>query len=61
MTSGSLYQFCRDGPNDNITDSESFKFKSKFVDNTNNAGIINAKTAVSLKYFNNFEELLKCP
>ena len=26
-TSESLYQFCRDEPNDNITDSESLKFK----------------------------------
>ena len=40
-TSGGLYQFCRDEPNVNITDSESFKFKSKFLDNTNNSSIIN--------------------
>ena len=26
-TTWRLYQFCRDGPNDKITDSESFKFK----------------------------------
>ena len=30
-TSGSLYQFCRDQLNDDIADSESFKFKSKFL------------------------------
>ena len=29
-TSGSLYQFYRNDPNDDITESESFKFKSKF-------------------------------
>ena len=29
-TSGSLYQFCIDESNKNITDSESFKFKSKY-------------------------------
>ena len=29
--SRSLYQFCRDEPNDDITESESFKFKSKFL------------------------------
>ena len=29
-TSGSLYQFYRDDPNDDIAESESFKFKSKF-------------------------------
>ena len=29
--SRSLYQFCRDEPKDDITESESFKFKSKFL------------------------------
>ena len=52
--SGSLCQLCRDEPNDNITDSESFKFKSKFLDNTNNASIVNAKIAMPLKYLSNF-------
>ena len=47
---GSLWQYCRDEPNENITDCESFKFKSKFLDNTNDAGTINTKIAVSLKY-----------
>ena len=46
--SGSLYQFCRDEPNNIITNSDSFKFKSKFLDNTNNAGIINAEIDVPL-------------
>ena len=32
--------------NDNITDSESFKFKSKGIDNTNNAGTKNLKITV---------------
>ena len=41
-TTGSLYQFCTDDPNDDITESEFFKFKSKSLENTNNAGIINA-------------------
>ena len=44
--SESLYQFCRD--------DASFKFKSTFLGNTNNAGIINAERAVSLKYLSNF-------
>ena len=60
-TSGSLYQFCRDEPNNNITDSESFKFKSKFLDNTNNEGIIDAKIAVLLKYLRNFWRTLEIP
>ena len=51
----SLYQFYRDELNDNdITDSESFKFRSKFLNNTNNAVIINSKIAVPLKYSSNF-------
>ena len=53
-TSGSLYQFCRDELNDNITDSESFKFKSKFLGKTNNENTINAKIAVPLKHLSNF-------
>ena len=54
-TSGSLYPFYRDESNDdNITESEWFKFKSKLLDNTNNAGIINAKIVAPLKYLNNF-------
>ena len=42
-TYGSLYQFCIHEPNNNITDSESFKFKFKFLDNTNNEGIMMQK------------------
>ena len=53
-TTGSLYQFCRDGPNDKITDSESFKFTWKFLDNANNESIINAKKLVSFIYLSNF-------
>ena len=60
-TSGSLYQFWSDEPNNNITDSESFKFKSKFLDNTNNEGIIDAKIAVLLKYLRNFWRTLEIP
>ena len=48
-TSASLYQFCRDESNDNITDSESFKSKSKFLDFTNNGSTINAKNSCAIK------------
>ena len=41
-----LYQFCRDEPKNLITDSESFTFKSRFLINTDNIGIINANIAV---------------
>ena len=44
-TSGSLWQYCRDERNSNITE-----FKSKLFDNTYNAGIINAKIGMPSKY-----------
>ena len=47
-TSGSLCKFCRDETNNVITEFESFKFKSKFLENTNNEGITNAETALLL-------------
>ena len=31
-----LWQYCRDESDNNIADSESFKFKLKFLDDTNN-------------------------
>ena len=34
-TLASLYQYCRDTPDDNITDSKSFKFKSSVTENNN--------------------------
>ena len=39
-TSRSLYQFCRDEPKNPIADSELLKFKSRFLNNTNNAKLI---------------------
>ena len=38
-TSGSLYQFYKDDPHNNLADSESFKFKSKVIDKTYNEGL----------------------
>ena len=57
-TSGSLYKFCRDEPNDNIADSKSVTFKSKFLDNTNNAD--KCKNSCAIKMLKYFFELLKC-
>ena len=48
-TSGSLWQYCKDDPNDNMTDSESFKFNSRLTNNTKVA-IANPEIAVPLKY-----------
>ena len=60
--SASLCQFYRDEPNDNdITESKSFKLKSKFLDNTNKEGIINTKIVVPLKYLSNFWRTLEIP
>ena len=44
----------RDDPNDNITKSESFKFKSRFTSNTNNGSTGNVEIDVSLKYLSKF-------
>ena len=54
-TSGSLWQYYKDDPIDNLTDSESFKYKVKITENTPAAG--NAKGVeiiVLLKYLSNF-------
>ena len=59
-TSGSLWQYCKDDPNDNLTDSESFKSKVKITGNIPNNG--NAKyieIIVPLKYLSNFWRTLE--
>ena len=60
-TYGSLWQYYKDEPNDNIADTESFKSKVKITGKTPDDG--NAKdieTIVPLKYLVIFGELLKC-
>ena len=60
-TSGSLWQYYRDDPNDNITQSQPLKYKTKITGKTLAAGNTNdLKIAVPLKYLSNFRELLKC-
>ena len=60
-TFGSLWKFYRDEPNDNLTDSESFKSKMKITGNTPNDGNTkNVEIAVPLKYLSNYGEHLKC-
>ena len=58
-TSRSLLQFLRHEPHGTITNSESFKFKSRFLDKIYNVGIINAKIAVRLKKLSNFWRALE--
>ena len=61
-TSGSLWQYYKDEPNDNIADSESFKSKVKITGksladrNTKDFEII-----VPLKYLSNFWRTLEMP
>ena len=61
-TSGSLWQYFRDEPDDYIEDSESFKSKIKITGKTPNTG--NEKDIeimVPLKYFSNFWRTLEMP
>ena len=54
-TSGS----CRDGPNDNLADSESFKSKIKITGKTpDNGNEKDVEIMVSLKYLSNFWRLV---
>ena len=50
----SLWKYHKDKPDNDIINSESFKFKSELIDKTNNTGIIDAKIAVPLKYLSKF-------
>ena len=59
-TSGSLWQYYRDGPNATWTGSESFKFKLKITGSTSNeANTKDRKIAVPLKYLSNFQRTLE--
>ena len=56
-----LWQYCKDEPNDNIADSESFKFKVNIRRSTTTAIISkNSGISVPLKYSKIVQELLKC-
>ena len=61
-TSGSLWQYYKDDPNDNITQSESFKSKTKITEKTPAAGNTkNVEIIVPLKYLSNFWRTLEMP
>ena len=61
-TSGSLWQYYRDEPNNNLADSESFIFKVKITGkapaNDNEKGV---EIMVPLKYLSNFWRTLEMP
>ena len=60
-TSGSLWQYYKGDPNDNIEDSKSFKFKVKITGKTpNNGNTKDVEIIIPLKYLIHFCELLKC-
>ena len=59
-TSGSLWQYYRYDPNDNLTDSESFKSKTKITENTPaNGNRKDVEITVPLKYLSNFWRTLE--
>ena len=70
-TLGSLWQYCKEIPalnnngaitnlsGDNVTDS--FNFKAKMTDETNNNGRIDVETMVPLKFLSNFWRTLQMP
>ena len=61
-TSGSLWQYFRDEPDDNIEDSESFKSKVKITEKTpNNNNEKDVEIMVPLKYLSNFLRTLEVP
>ena len=59
-TSGSLWQYYKDDPNDNIADSESFKSKVKITGKTpDNGNRKYVEIIVLLKYLSNFWRTLE--
>ena len=61
-TSGSLWQYFRDEPDNDIEDSESFKSKIKITGKTpNNNNVNDVEIMVPLKYLSNFWRTLEMP
>ena len=61
-TTGGLWQYFRDEPNDNLANSESFKFKVKITGKTpNNDNKTDVEIMVPLKYLSNFWRTLEMP
>ena len=61
-TSGTLWQLYRDERNNNLTHSESLKFKIKIIGNTpNDFNKKNVEIIVPLKYLSNFWRTIEMP
>ena len=59
-TSGNLWQYYKDDPNDNLANSESFKSKVKITGKTpNNGNTKDVEIVVPLKYLSNFWRTLE--
>ena len=59
-TFGSLWQYYKDDPNDNLVDSKSFKSKAKITGKTPNHGNTkDVEIILPLKYLSNFWRTLK--
>ena len=59
-TSGSLWQYYKDDPNDNLANSKSFKYKVKIMGKTPQDGITkDVEILVPLKYLSNFWRTLE--
>ena len=59
-TSGRLWQYYKDDPNDNLANSESFKSKIKITGKTpNNGNTKDVEIIVPLKYLSNFWRTLE--
>ena len=60
--SGSLWQYYNDDPNDNMTDSESFKYKVKIIGKLPDyRNMKNLEIILLLKYLSNFCRTLEMP
>ena len=65
-TIGSLYSYYRDelsdnADDDNFSNSNTFKYKNKIINNINNAGTKDIELAIPLKYLGNFWRALNVP
>ena len=61
-TSGSLWQYYRDEPNDDLEDSESFESKTKITGKTpNNDNEKDVEIMAPLKYLDDFWRTLEMP
>lgn len=59
-TCGCLWEYHRDYPNDNITDSKSFNFKSRFTSNTSDDDTVDVEMVIPLKYLRKcYQQIVK--